>query len=339
MQRIVYLLCPNLPGYAVEQAYLVSRHLPSNQFTTEYVVVGRPRTSELAALQTVSISEGFAGLTDLCRLFANAAPACVHAWGMPAARQLAMLLRLGWCTRGVGSHLDNGGAVGSYAAVARWLSRRLIGTLPTPVVPLAVACPDEPISQQALRSLAIPASAELIVALGDHTHMGNLNAAVWAFDVLKYINPRVWLLVIGRGPRFLRLERFAKAVAREDYRVRFADVPFAEVSRWCALAKVVWVTALNESQPWVLAAQSAGVPVFTVAHSENTPSVAGADADGVTRLPVGRGLILQLANRTRHLLDSPDEQTRLGQLNRAVVRQHHDPSQIARQWARHYVGA
>jgi hypothetical protein len=242
MQRIIYLLGPELPGYAVDQAHLISRYLPADQFSSELVVPGRAGSVELAALPTTSIAAGLAGLIDLRRLCTAAPPACVHAWGMSAARLLAILLRGRWCTRGVGSFLVPAATVGSLAALGGWLTRRLIAPLPAPAVPWAVECPAEPIPQRELTTLGIPAKAELIVALGDHTRTGNLNTAVWAFDVLRYIHPRAWLVIIGRGPRRDRTERFARAVAREDYRVRFVDVPFAQISRWCQRASVVWVT-------------------------------------------------------------------------------------------------
>jgi hypothetical protein len=242
MQRIIYLLGPELPGYAVDQAHLLSRYLPADQFSSELVVPGRAGSVELAALPTTSISAGLAGLFDLRRLCTAAPPACVHAWGMSAARLLAILLRGRWCTRGVGSFLVPAATVGSLAALGGWLTRRLIAPLPAPAVPWAVEYPAEPIPQRELTTLGIPAEAELIVALGDHSRTGNLNTAVWAFDVLRYIHPRAWLVIIGRGPRRDRTERFARAVAREDYRVRFVDVPFAQISRWCQRASVVWVT-------------------------------------------------------------------------------------------------
>jgi len=334
MQRIIYLLSPDLPGYAVDQAHLLSRYLPADQFSSELVVPGRAGSVELAALPTTSISAGLAGLFDLRRLCTAAPPACVHAWGMSAVRLLAILLRGRWCTRGVGSFLVPAATVGSLAALGRWLTRRLIAPLPAPAVPWAVECPAEPIPQRELTTLGIPAEAELIVALGDHSRTGNLNTAVWAFDVLRYIHPRAWLVIIGRGPRRDRTERFARAVAREDYRVRFVDVPFAQISRWCQRASVVWVTALRQSWPWILAGQAAGRPVLALATAQTQASA--NDHAGVLLLASGRGLALELANRTRHLLESPAELARLGQLNRAQVQQQHDPAAIAQQWARHY---
>ena len=87
-----------------------------------------------------------------------------------------------------------------------------------------------------------------------------MKTAVWAFDIVKYCLGDIYLLLVGDGPESARVERFVKAVAFDDNRVRFAG---SSIDRHDAvhLADQVWIIGRNEVG-FALSAMAAGKPIL-----------------------------------------------------------------------------
>jgi glycosyltransferase involved in cell wall biosynthesis len=152
------------------------------------------------------------------------------------------------------------------------------------------------------RAHDIPADARLVIAAGE------LRAAVWAFEVLKYPTPDLYLVLAGNGPERGPAERFARALGFDDYRVRFtADVPAA-----LGLADVAWVTSPRGGVTSALEAMAAGRPVVAA----HTPELAEVVEDGVTGRLAPPADPVRLAAVTAELLGDPDQARRLGAAGR-----------------------
>ena len=115
--------------------------------------------------------------------------------------------------------------------------------------------------------LSVPPGARVVFAAGGFDAASDLKSAVWAFDVLRYTAPDWRLVLCGDGPLRPAVERFARGLAFDDYRVRFlgrrADVP-ALMRR----AAAVWVTHRRGGVCTLLEAVAAGVPSAAVGTAE-----------------------------------------------------------------------
>jgi glycosyltransferase involved in cell wall biosynthesis len=182
------------------------------------------------------------------------------------------------------------------------------------MVPLAVA----PVAAVDLRSLGLPAGARVIAAAGRLDASADGRTAVWAFDVLRYADPNLYLLLVGGDPGRGRLERLADALAFDDNRVRFAG-PRADAAAMLAAADVVWVTATRGGVNVALEAMAAGRPVVAVRNSD----LAGLVDDALVVPPTDR---VRLAAVTNELFASPDRLAAAGGHGRAVAARHTVPA-------------
>lgn len=176
------------------------------------------------------------------------------------------------------------------------------------VVPPGVATPlpaPDPIAFR--RSLDIPDTARLVMAAGGFDAAAGLRTAVWAFDVVKYVAPDLYLVLIGDGPDRNRVERFGQAIGFDDYRIRFAGVR-PDLSAVLRLAEIVWVTHDRGGVRIALDAMAAGRPVVAA----STPDLAAVITDGVTGRLVGPRDRVRLAAVSHELLEHPDVAARLG---------------------------
>jgi glycosyltransferase involved in cell wall biosynthesis len=202
------------------------------------------------------------------------------------------------------------------------------------VVPFGVPpAPPPPDPVAFRRSLAIPESGRLILAAGRFRPTDGLKAAVWAFDVIKYAAPDLYLVLVGDGPERDRLERFGKALGFDDYRVRFAGER-ADRPAVIGLAEVVWVTHDRGGTAAALEAMAAGRPVVAV----RTPDLAEVVEDGVTGRLIPPGDRVRLAAVTHELLERPADAAALGAAGRdRAVRGFSAPAMVDR-FARLYDG-
>jgi glycosyltransferase involved in cell wall biosynthesis len=217
----------------------------------------------------------------------------------------------GWLTRRAIRSAD-GVTAATHAEAERY---RRHGARPERVVVVPPGVPPAPASPDPVafrRSLGVPDAGRLVLAAGRFDAADGLRSAVWAFDVVKYAAPDLYLVLIGDGPERDRLERFGKALGFDDYRVRFAgDRP--DFPALAALAEVVWVTHERGGTAVALAGMAAGRPVVGV----RTPDLAEVVEDGATGRLVAAGDRVQLAAVTNELLERPDLARSLGEAGRA----------------------
>ena len=339
MRRIVFLL-PDPAGHDPGE---VVAGVPRDDFAATVIGPGGP-TSPLAQAVVAARTE-YVGIaprypTDVPRAvvlrFGQPMNAfrldVLHAVG-PAGVRLAYALRLtgfrpplvvsaadhleygplGWLVRrGLGS--ADRVIARTQAEVVRY---RELGVAPErlALVPFAVSPPSPPPDPIAFRrSLDIPDAARLVLAAWRFDAATALKNAVWAFDVVKYVAPDLHLVLVGDGPERERVERFARSLGFDDFRVRFTGAR-SDLPSPFALANVVWVTHRRGGVTTALEAMAAGKPVVAV----GTPDLAEVVADGITGRLVPPGDRVRLAAVTAELLGDPDRAAALGAAARAFA--------------------
>jgi glycosyltransferase involved in cell wall biosynthesis len=156
--------------------------------------------------------------------------------------------------------------------------------------------------------------AHFVLAAGGFDHTANLKAAVWAFDVLKYTDPRLRLVLLGDGPLRRQVEHLARHLGHDDYRVHFAGWQ-DDVRPYLRQASVVWVTHRKGGTTFALEAMASGVPVVAL----NTPDTSAFVNDDDNGLLVPFDDPVRLAAVTRKLLADAGRRDRIGCAGRAAA--------------------
>lgn len=350
------------PTGATRQLSLLAPALPRDRFRVEVGVFG-PGTGPVAEALTragipvhpIPLRHLFdvSGIRSLRRVVAAANPAVIHAWG-PAAVRLSRLVTSARPEGGTTPRLVVSGAAHAPGGFTGWLTARALrradrivpGTRAegeryrrlgvraerlTRISP-GVAVPDSAPDPTALRhEFGLPPSARIVLAAGRLDPAAGLKNAVWAFDVLKYESPDLHLVVCGDGPDRDRLDTFGKALAFDDYRVRFVGSR-ADLPRLFPLAEAVWVTHERGGVNLALEAMAAGRPVV----GWQTPELGEVVAEGETGFLVPVGDRIQLSAKTRALLEDPASAARVGAAGRARAAEKFGVSRMAEQFARLY---
>jgi glycosyltransferase involved in cell wall biosynthesis len=273
-------------------------------------------------------------VSDYRALLREVQPEVIHADGPTAVRVAYLLTRFALSQQSPkilvsGAAVPNGGVTGwltrrglcnADCVVARSVAEaevyRSLGVADARItrIPFGVAPSLPPDPTTFRRSLDIPKASRLVIAAGRFDSASAMKTAVWAFDVLKYAAPDLYLVLIGDGPERERLARFAKALGFDDYRVRFAGAR-DDTPALFGLAEVVWVTHERGGVELALAAMATGRPVVAA----KTPDLAEVIEDGVTGRLVDATDRVRLAAITNELLENPDLASRLGATARARV--------------------
>jgi glycosyltransferase involved in cell wall biosynthesis len=299
----------------------------AQRFRVGVGVLSRPTGAVDDALVAAGLTPGtlpgrglldLAGLRQARKWVSAFGPTVIHAIG-PKAAWVAAVLRLprvGLARRpaAVVSGVADGGPLTAWAVrsadrvIAETASEmgqaRRFGVPPArfrfirPGISPAVARTDPAAFR---RGLDVPPAGRLIVAAGRFDAASDLRSAVWAFDVVKYVVPDLHLVLVGDGPERPRVERFARSLGFDDYRVRFAG-PRADLASVLGLAEVVWVTHRRGGVRNALLAMASGRPVVGFGTAELTEVI----TDGKTGRLVPVGDRVRLAAATAELLDSPD---------------------------------
>lgn len=278
-------------------------------------------------------------------------PDVIHADGPTSVRAVSLLMQFVFA--GPRPKLIASGAADPRTGVTGWLTRRglcnanrVIARTRTEAeeyrslgiaqariaeIPFGVALVAAPDPLPFRRSLDIPESGRLVLAAGQFDSASALKTAVWAFDVVKYAAPDLYLVLIGDGSERDRLARFARALGFDDYRVRFAGVR-DDISELLGLAEVVWVTHTRGGVELVLAAMAAGRSVVAA----KTPSLAEVIDDGVTGRLVDPTDRVRLAAITNELLEHPDQVSRLGVMAQTRVLERFPASVVGERFAEVY---
>ncbi len=274
----------------------------------------------------------FRGMRALRRVVDAATPTVVHAWGPAAVRATAGLLpRSGEGSRPVvvsATSSPGGGLFGwlttrrakrstrvvaaSWADGERYRRLGIASGLLTRVSPAVAPAPPPPGRDAFLRELGLPPTARLVMTAGRLESGPELQAAVWAFDMLRYEFPGLYLLIFGTGQDQAGLEAFGQALGFDDYRVRFpgyrADLPAV-----LGLAEVVWVTQNRGGVNLALEAMAAGRPVV----GWKSPDLIEVVDEGETGFLVDPKERALVSARTHGLLSDAAVAARFGAAGRA----------------------
>lgn len=160
----------------------------------------------------------------------------------------------------------------------------------------------------------LPIPKRYILAAGGFDAVANLKSIIWAFDVLKYTEPDLHLVVLGDGPQLRDVEQFARSLAFDDDRVRFLgwqqDVPpFVE------RATAVWITHTGGGNKFALEAMAAGKPVVAV-RTLDAESLIRDDVNGVLVSPHNP---VEMAAVTRRLLADLERMERISRAAKEAV--------------------
>jgi glycosyltransferase involved in cell wall biosynthesis len=351
MIRVFHLVGTLGPIAAAKQLSLIAPALPRDRFTQIVGLLGpgEPFANVLTASGVELIRLPIRHAIDMPRLvamqqaIAAMRPDVIHAWGPLAARVAFLLGRPAAVVSGCGV-IETG--------LAGWLTRRALhaaravtamtqaeadriresANVSATIIPPAVACvtpqPDPAVFR---KSLGLPESARLIITAGGFdTNSGELTA-VWSFDILKYADPTVHLVLFGDGPDRKRIARFSKSIGFDDDRVRFAG-PWADVAAAVGLAEVAWVTHRRGGVNLALEAMAAAVPVIAV-HNRDLSEIL---EDDVTGKLVPAGDRIRLAAVTNDLLNAQEERIRLGKAGQAAVVGRFAPVAVVERYAALY---
>ena len=112
-------------------------------------------------------------------------------------------------------------------------------------------------------NLGLPAGSRFILNAGGFDHRSDQRAAIWSYDMLRYVDPSLHLVVVGDGPLRAGVEQFAKSIARGDGRIHFLGVR-SDVRELLAAASIAFVTHREGGKSFAAEAMATGVPVVAV---------------------------------------------------------------------------
>jgi glycosyltransferase involved in cell wall biosynthesis len=252
-------------------------------------------------------------MLKLRRLVDELKPASIHAWRGAAARLLSTLGRL--CRLppliAVDPFVEQSPSRFNRRCLRRaekvvvsgpWQRQQTaqagIGEDRLRVIPPCVSAPTMPERATALRDLAIPENARLIVCAGAIEPGRGFREAAWVLDILSYVYPDLWLLAIGDGSQREQVARFAWHGGKTAPRIRFAGWR-RDAAALLGLAEVVWVLGKRGGRNVALEALAAGRPVV----ARDRPDLREILTDGETGYLVDRASPQETARATRRILD------------------------------------
>ncbi len=355
------MLVPDLSGEGA-QARILCANLPPDRFrvTIGALVPAADSTEELRAqgitIQSVAVRHilDFNGIRMLRRTVRDAGTDLLHTWGVAAARAARFLVsteaEVGNRPRLVVSGASSpGSGIGGWVAARqvrkadrviavtraegeRYRRMQVAAERLTRISPSTDrAIPVKHDRERSIRGLELPADARLIVAEG-HSEGGiGSRDVIAAFDMLRYDYSQLHLAYLGAGSEATGLEQFGRALAFDDFRIRFVsgDASSLAARRFAELSVIVKPRGgIAEA----LAAMSAGKPVI----GWWNPDLAEIVDEGVTGFLVPLGDRAGLAGKIKLLLDDPRLAARLGEAGRARASERFDLHRMTEQFARVY---
>jgi glycosyltransferase involved in cell wall biosynthesis len=139
--------------------------------------------------------------------------------------------------------------------------------------------------------------------------------AVWAFHILGFLFPDLYLLLVGEGPERERLDRLAAGLFPERM-ISLGSLP--DYGKVLGRAEVVWVPSLKpRGYNVALEAMAAGKPVV----ASRLPGLTEIVQDAETGYLIPVGDKVSLARKTRLILDDPNVRLRMGEAGRRRARE------------------
>ena len=170
--------------------------------------------------------------------------------------------------------------------------------------------------QQFRQDLELAEDAQLIVTVGPLVRSKRLDEAIWHFELVRTLNERAALLVLGDGPDRWRLERYARLVS-EPQVIKFLGY-CDDIPAYLSLADVVWHTGEENAISFaVLESMAAAVPVV----ASDVPMNRSLIEQGETGFLAAAGSRAMFARYTLRLLENPELAQRIGEAAAAQVRQ------------------
>jgi glycosyltransferase involved in cell wall biosynthesis len=348
-------------GDSAEQLALLATALSRDRFAVVVCVCGRASgtiAERLRAAGIVVLSQpirhllDFSGIRRLRQAVQETNPTLIHAWGAVAARLSRGLVSSrgdgNWPRLVVSDALETGGGFGGWLAARRvrradrviatgWAQGeryRQLGVRGERLTRIApgVAIPNDPPDRAAFcHDIDAPTTARLIFAGGRLDSAHGIKDAVTAFDMMRYESPDLQLVLTGEGPDRAVAEQLGRALAFDDFRIRFSgeriDLPAAT-----HLAEMVWVTCERGGEYLALRAMAAGKPVIAY----HTPELGEIIDDGVTGYLVPPGDRAAIATKSHILFAYPDTATRMGEAARIRAEGRFGVARLAEQHARVY---
>ncbi len=152
----------------------------------------------------------------------------------------------------------------------------------------------------------LPAGAKIILNIGGYDERADQRAAVWSFDMVRYVETEAHLLLVGDGPRRAKVEAFARSIGRGDDRIHFVG-PRSDVPALLGAAAIAFSTHRAGGRGFLAEALAAGVPVVAV----DSPDSRSLIRDGENGLLVRRGDYPAQAGALLRLVSDPPLAERL----------------------------
>ncbi len=169
------------------------------------------------------------------------------------------------------------------------------------VIPPCVSEAAIPNRESILHELKLPPNARLVVCVGRIEPGHGFREAVWVSNILGYVYPELWLVMIGDGSDRRRVAEFARAGGSVEPRIRFAGVR-PDAAALLRLADVVWVLGKRGGVNVALEALAAGRPVV----ARRRADLAEILGDGETGNLIHQADRHEVARATRRILDHAD---------------------------------
>jgi glycosyltransferase involved in cell wall biosynthesis len=306
------------------------------------------------ALQSVPIRHIFDlnGVRRLRRAVRQSTATVVHAFG-PRATRLSRLIVSGK-QDGNMPRLVVSGTTFPGSGLGGWLTSRQIrradrvipatradgeryrrigarGERLTLIAPAAPTLETKLDQSRVFASLAIPPDARIMVTGAQSQRGIGAKDAIVAFDMLRYDARDLYLAVFGAGSAATGLEQFGRALAFDDFRVKFAS-PAVNRATVVQLATVVLVVNPRGGTDEALEAMAAGKPVV----GWNTPDLAEVVDEGITGFLVPLGDRAAMAAKVRVLIDDPTIAARMGEAGRVRATERFATARMVEQFAQLY---
>src|SRR5262245_47543548 len=164
------------------------------------------------------------------------------------------------------------------------------------IIPMCVSSTEAPQRSEALRDLALPDNARIIVCAGALERDRGFREAAWVMDILSHVYPDLWLVAIGDGSQREQIARFAWHGGKESPRIRFSGWR-RDAAALTGLAEVVWVLGKRGGRNAALEALAAGRPVV----ARDRADLREILTDGETGFLVDRADAHETARATRRV--------------------------------------
>lgn len=348
-------------GDTANQLALLACGLPRNQFEVAVGVLGPAAGAAADILRGANVGTAelplrhvldFSGMRRLKHAVTAFGAPVLHAFGADAVRTARLCLLSaedGNAPRFVASGAQfAGGGIGGWFATRqvrradrviatgwveaeRYREAGVIGERLTRIAPAVAPCAAPPDRAAFCRHIGAPADATLIFSGGRLDAEHGLKDAVTAFDMLRYVSPALNLVLTGDGPDRAEAEDLGRALAFDDFRVRFTGCR-PDLSAAVRLAEQVWVLCARGGAHLALRAMAAGRPVLAY----HTPELEEVIDDGETGFLVPPGDRAALATKAQELLTDPEAAARLGEAARNRAAERFGPTRFVDQHTRVY---